>query len=345
MTRRFFADDSFWNTPIAPDAATDTENDRLMALMAQMRPAGFWMNCTEFSIPVYEVTAETPLRTVHRRRKPDGTDPVLAAAYARVGPRHPLGLAADFGPAIPIPAHAIPDPGGDHHMAIIDWDRMQAWDMCSARMREDGEWESGTGMTYRLDGSGVFERSQFDVRDGESIHFYGPGRAAGVPIIAGLVMYEEVCAGAINHKLSFASSAVALQQFVYPPACWTDGPIPGGLPEGATIQLDPTLDLDKFPLSPAARLIARALQEYGAVCVDGAGGNVIYVEGLYGSPDRSWEGRLAHEALETLGYEHFRLLRMDGLVHEGDVRHPVWPAAAAVLPAAAERAKTNPWRH
>lgn len=345
MTRRFFADDSFWNTPIAPDAATDAENDRLMALLAQMRPAGFWMNCTEFSIPVYEVTHDTPLRMVNRRYQANGGDPVIAAACARVGPTHPLGIAADFGQAIPIPEEAMPDPAGDHHMAIIDWERMQAWDMCGARRREDGEWETTTGMTYKLDGSGVFDRGQFAVKDGESIHLYGPGRAAGVPIIAGLVMFDEVGAGAIEHKLVFGSSAVALQQFVYPPACWTDGPIPGGLPEGATIQLDPALDLEQFPLSAAGKIIARALQQYGAVCVDGAGGNVIYVEGLYGSPDRSWEGTLAHQALEILGYEHFRLLRMDGLVHEGDVRHPVWPAASAVLPAAAERAKEHPWPH
>ena len=138
---------------------------------------------------------------------------------------------------------------------------------------------------------------------------------------------------------------MGLQQFVYPPACWTDGPIPGGLPEGATLQLDPTLDLEQFPLSPAGRVLARAMQVYGAVCVDGAGGNVIYAEGLYGSPDKNWDGLLTHEALEPLGYPHFRLLRMDGLIQQGDVRHPVWPAAAAVLPAAAERAKILPWPH
>ena len=345
MTRRFFADESFWNTPIAADAAIDADNERLMAFVAQMRAGGFWLNCTDFTIPVYEVTADTPLRTVHRRWREDGGDAIIAAAVARVGPSHPLGLAPGFGPAIPIPELAMADPAGDHHLAIIDWERMTAWDMCGARRREDGEWETLTGISYPLDGSGVFERAQFDVRDGESIHLYGPGRAAGVPIIAGLVRYEEVCAGVIPHKLVFGSSAVALQQFLYPPACWTDGPIPGGLPEGATLQLDPALDLAQFPLSPAGRIIARALQAYGAVCVDGAGGNVIYVEGLYGHAGKSWEGMLLHEALEPLGYEHFRLLRMEGLVQAGDVRHPVWPVAAEVLPEAAERAKEHPWPH
>ena len=30
---------------------------------------------------------------------------------------------------IPIPDSAIPDPQGDHHMAIVDWSTMTAWDM------------------------------------------------------------------------------------------------------------------------------------------------------------------------------------------------------------------------
>ena len=45
--------------------------------------------------------------------------------------------------------------------------------------------------------------------------------------------------------------------------------------QGQVLQLDPALDLDAFGLTPAARCIARALQEFGAVAVDGAHGNVI----------------------------------------------------------------------
>ena len=102
----------------------------------------------------------------------------------------------------------------------------------------------------------------------------------------------------------------SLQQFVYQPACWTDGSIPGGLPEGAVLQLDPHLDLSRLSLSAAGRTIARALQAYGAVCVDFAGGNVIYAEGLYGHRDRSWKGLLDVREIESLGYQHFRVLDM-----------------------------------
>ena len=64
---------------------------------------------------------------------------------------------------------------------------------------------SSTARTGSLDGSGVWRTEDFAVRDGESIHFHGPSRAAGVPAIAGLIMLDEVLAGRIEHKIAFAS--------------------------------------------------------------------------------------------------------------------------------------------
>jgi hypothetical protein len=109
--------------------------------------------------------------------------------------------------------------------------------------------------------------------------------------------------------------------FIHPPACWTDGGTPDGFPEGATLQLDPDLDLDTINLTPAGRTIAAALQQYGAVCVDGCGGNVVCAEGLYGHPGKSWDGLLDSHVIEPLGYEHFRVLRMERVIYKGDDRH------------------------
>jgi hypothetical protein len=164
-------------------------------------------------------------------------------------------------------------------------------------------------MTYPLDGSGVFEDGEFPVGDGESIHLYGPGRAAGVPIIGGLFMREEVLAGRIEHKLALATGCNAYQEYVFP-ATWTDGFTEGGLPEGCVIQLDPSLDLDSIELSDGARVVARALQEYGAVNVDVAGGTVVYGEGLYGEGEGSWKGILDGEDLRGIDIRHYRVLKI-----------------------------------
>lgn len=346
--RRFFSDDSFWNTPIPANALPDPGSALLVDMLALMRPEGFWINYSKFTIPIFEANARTPRYRIHRRITWDSTffrAGVLAAARTHLPDDFPLGHGPGIGDDVPIPEEAIPSLGGDQHLAIVDRDRRLAWDMWRARRRPDGEWESGTCMVYPIDGPGVFDRALFEVRDTESIHIYGPSRAAGVPAIAGLILHQELTAGRIDHKLAFATSAVGLQRFVYPPACWTDGSVPGGIPEGAVVQLDPQLDLRPLGLSPTGQIIARALQTYGAVCVDFAGGNVIYAEALHGKPELSWDGLLDARDIERLGYQHFRVVDMGTPQIGGDTGHPVWPAAARAWPAAAERAKTLPWPH
>ena len=310
--RRFFSDDSFWNTPIPRNAEIDPRSDHFTDLL--MRAAyysGVGINLTRWTIPVYEVDGRTPRRRIHRRpnNHPD---------YVAFG--QPFGHGPGFGPEIPIPDRAEPDPQDDSHMAMVDWTNMRAWDMWWLRRRDDGDWESATGMTYALDGPGVFDRAMFHVQPGESIHFHGPSRAAGVPAIAGLIMLDEVRAGRIEHKLPFACGCNALCEFVWP-ATWADGQLPGGIPEGAVIRLDPDLDLSQFHLSPGATVVARALQEYGAVNVDSSGGNGLYAEHPLGKPGSSWEGLLDPFCITHIEAKHYRVLKLGEVVRGGKI-HP-----------------------
>lgn len=320
--KRFFHDTSFWNQPIATQPAIDPASRQMLDFLAKHDDRGFWINLNKWTIPIYEVNASTPRRRIHRRYHPNSQGSfVRSVPYLHEG--HPMGhgkaFAADAEAGlIPVPLNAWPDPESDSHFAIVDWESGWIWDMWAVRIRPDGEWECNSGMKYPAKGSGVFDRAEFAVHNGESIHPYGPARAAGVPILAGTIMYDEVRAGHIAHKLSFATQASALQKFVSPPACWTDGGWPEGLPEGAVVQLDPALDLAKLNLSPAARVVARALQEYGAVNVDVCGGHCLYGEGLYTDPhQRTWDGFLAENAMIGLTFDHYRVLKMDNIVSEG----------------------------
>ena len=313
--RRFFSDDSFWNTPIAGGAEADPRSDHYIGLLQQEPTGGVHVNLGAYTIPVYEVDESTPLRTVHQRVSLDGDGrPRTWGGAGRTFSHGP-----DFGPQVPIPDHAVPDPAQDAHAAFVDWGRGIAWDVFAARVRDDGDWESYTGMTYSLHGDGVWDVSDFPADDGESIHFHGPGRAAGVPIIAGLIMREEVLVGEIRHKVAGAVRYGAYKEFVSP-AAWTDGPLVGGIPEGAVLQLDPDLDLDPFGLSPGAIVVCRALQQYGMVNVDYAGGTVVYGQGLYHEGAPSWEGVLAQNELKVVPVEHLRVLKMGGVIAKGDGR-------------------------
>jgi hypothetical protein len=317
--KRFFSDDSFWNTPLPSNAEVDARSDHYLALLAEEPGGPFWTNLNKFTIPIYEVDASTPRRTIHQREVP----PERRARPNRWGKtgdeavwfRHGPG----FGKDVPIPENVEPDPASDAHMAMIDWDARAAWDTWACRRRDDGEWESYTGMVYSLDSDGVWKTSDFAARDGDSIHFHGPSRAAGVPAIAGLILRDEIDAGEIRHKLAFATACNAYRQFVAP-AAWTDGHRDDGLPEGAVMQIDPALSPSDFGLSPAGEIIFRALQTYGMVDVDNAGGNTLYGEGLYAHPGRSWEGVLEEEEMKKVPLDCYRVLKLGEITHLGDSR-------------------------
>jgi hypothetical protein len=320
---RFFSDSSFWNQPIAPNHAIDPNSAKYLACMAARDNRGLWINLSRYTVPIYEVNAQTPRRKVLRMFEAEVGQGFLIRSAPYLTPDHPLGHGPGFAEdaaagRIPIPDHITPDPASDAHLALVDWDSGWAWDMWKVRHRPDGQWECRSGMKYRIDGSGVFPREQFAVHNGESIHPYGPGRAAGVPVLAGTILHEEILAGRIQHKISFASQAAGYQQFVYPPACWTDGGWRDGFPEGAILQLNPDLDLATLNLSPAALTIARALQEYGAVCVDVSGGHCLYGQGLYSDPHhRTWQNLLEENALIHVGFEHYRVLHMENVIPQG----------------------------
>jgi hypothetical protein len=318
---RFFADDSFWNQPIPPGAQVDPRTGRWIKLLeTEPTHENVLINCDEWTIPVYEVSAATPLVKVG----------LVAITPEEQGHWHTTRKFFGHGPGfdmVPIPSTASPDPQLDSHMAVVDWGRNLVWDMWSLSRNPDGTWKSRTGMVYPADGPGVFSTEALGVQDGESVHFHGPSRAAGVPAVAGLIMYDEVMSGEIRHKVAAASRFCAYKEFVFP-AAWTDGFTEGGIPEGSLIQLDPGLDLSKFPLTPEERVVCVALQRYGMVLVDIAQGQPVYAEGLWGHPGRSWKGKLRSTGgLSTIPYSNYRVLVTGPVTRKGDGRSkfsPIW---------------------
>ena len=311
---RFFNDSSFWNQPIPENPEIDPQNDRWIKLLeTEPSKLNFKLNCDKWTIPVYEV---------------DSLTPVYKVGYQYLSPKdqfHWHTQKAHFGHGkgfdqVPIPKTASPDPEADSHMAVIDYTQKRVWDMWALSKDSAGNWKSATGMVYDLDGSGVFSTEEIGVSDGESVHFYGPSRAAGVPAIAGLIMYDEVIQGEIRHKIAAASRFNAYKEFVFP-AAWTDGFTDGGIPEGATIQLDPALDLSKFNLTPEEKIVCKALQNYGMVLVDIAQGQAIYAEGLWGHPEKSWKGKLPEiGGISQIPYQNYRILKINNSIKKGDER-------------------------
>ncbi len=323
--KRFFSDDSFWNQPIPADAEVDPRSDFWISLLKQDSYGNnFGPNVGGYTTPIYEVDADTPRHTVLEREFTDEEWAVVGFEGGWFDRGEIFHHGPGFGQDVPIPDHARPDPESDAHFALVDYATGIVWDMWGATYR-DGQWRSYTGMKYKLKGDGVFDEHRFVIKTGESIHHYGPGTAAGIPVIAGVIRYDDVKRGRIEHKLSGAVRYAALQEFVYP-AIWTDGIYAGGIPQGAVIQLDPNLDLTEFDLNSYETAVAVAMQEYGIVIRDLALGNVLYPEGLFNHPGKSWEGVLRGwdepGGIKTIPLDHYRVLRVGPTTKGGDNDRP-----------------------
>lgn len=315
--KRFFSNDSYWNTPINDNPVIHPKSDYWIGLLKQdFYKENFGINLDEYTIPVYQVDENTPAQVIQCREFSHALDKDGRRVY-KCG-QHP-----NFqGTQIPLPREVIASPGTDAHLALVDWERNIVWDMWYLYKDDDGEWRSNTGMVYAADGSGVFDTTDIRPNMNESVHGYGPGRAAGVPIVGGLVMYDEVLAGEVNHKIACAVRFVAFQEFIFPPATWTDGAFDGGIPEGSIIQLDPDLDLSQFNLWPGEIAIAKALQKYGMVVVDFAAGNAMYGEGIWYDENKTWKDKVRtwgdEGGLRTIPLDHYRVLQSETVVKKGD---------------------------
>ena len=94
-------------------------------------------------------------------------------------------------------------------------------------------------------------------------------RGGGVPYLAGLVRPCEIAQGQIDHALAFAYQNTT-SQFVSP-ATKSDGSSSSGMPEGAHLQLNPSISnatIESWGCTGACFDAAKALQTYGMYLID-----------------------------------------------------------------------------
>lgn len=155
------------------------------------------------------------------------------------------------------------------------------------------------------------------------------GRGSGCPMIAGMLRPEEVETDNIRHALAFTfpecrGTPNGKDIFMWPPACRSDG---GGENQsqwvdtiypiqGMLFQLDPALDDTDFNgwgLGTHAKKVARALQTYGAYCVD-VGGAMGFSVQLLGtdrvSHRQAWDTRLPnlYDDVAKIPVDQFRVI-------------------------------------
>jgi len=206
---------------------------------------------------------------------------------------------SDPGP-YPIPANpkieGDPD-SGDRHILIIDRDNCILYELYDAWY--DSGWQAGSGAIFDLR-SNALRPSGWTSAD-----------AAGLPILPGLVRYDEVMAGEINHALRFTVSGTQAS-FVWPArhkaaTCGTTS-CP---PMGQRFRLKADFDLAGF--SPQVVVILRALQKYGMIVADN--GSSWYISGV---PDERWDNDMLVSELHSIPGSAFEAVDVSSLIVDPD---------------------------
>ena len=157
-------------------------------------------------------------------------------------------------------------------------------------------------------------------------------RGSGFPLLAGVIWPDEFKNG-IRHALLFANSmpkgcpdslktdAEKLSSKGVPgcpvwPATDSDGENTDifALPEGARLQLDPTINLDSFNLKPYEKIIAKAMQEYGMYLTDSGDTGIA----LYAIDPKSYLSDPYEGIFSSADYDAYGSVKLDGLKQFAD---------------------------
>ena len=118
--------------------------------------------------------------------------------------------------------------------------------------------------------------------------------AAGLPVLPGLVRYDEVAGGEIRHALRF-SAPQTRRSYVWPARHFASPSDDPNLPPmGQRFRLRSDFDLSGF--SPSVQVILIALKRYGMLLADN--GTAWSVSGV---PDSRWDDLVLQELLAVQG--------------------------------------------
>jgi hypothetical protein len=204
---------------------------------------------------------------------------------------------SDPGP-MPVPSNALiegyPRVGnGDRHVLVLDKDNCWLYELYNSHRVSRLKWKA--------DSTAVWDMTIDEQRP----YIWTSADAAGLPIFAGLVRYDEVAAGAINHALRF-TVPVTQQAFTAPASHWassvTDSNAP---PMGTRLRLKASFDISGF--SAQNQVILTALKTYGMILADN--GSAIYISG---APDSRWNNDDLAQ-LKTLVGADFEVVQMGAI--------------------------------
>jgi hypothetical protein len=196
---------------------------------------------------------------------------------------------SDPGP-YPFTASTPIEGGSDRHAFMINSDTCALYELFNARWN-GGSPTAGSGAIFDL-GSNALRPAGWTSAD-----------AAGLPIFPGLVRYDEVQAGAIDHAIRMTVDCTR-RSYLWPARHEAGSSNRDCPPMGARFRL--LMSFDDSHFSPDARVVVDALKHYGLIVADN--GSDWYFQG---TEDGSWSDSLLDQ-LKTIPASQFQAVSEGG---------------------------------
>jgi hypothetical protein len=253
-----FPPDNIWNRNIAAIPTSVRSNNYVASIGGSTQlhtgfAAGLW----------HEQTLGMPYVSV------PGTQPLVPITFL-------YDDQSDPGP-YPVPTNAPIEQNDstDRHVLVVNRGTCMLYEVFHANPHADGSWDGDSGAVWNLNSNALRP-------DG-----WTSADAAGLPILPGLVRYDEVASGVIRHALRFTAPTIR-DTWVWP-ARHTDGNSTdlNAPPMGTRFRLKAAVDISGYPAQ--LRVVLQAMKDYGMFLADS--GMAWNVDGV---PDDRWDNDVLH---------------------------------------------------
>jgi hypothetical protein len=228
--------------------------------------------------------------------------------FAVVGPGQPklpihytaYGDESDAGP-FPVPAGAPVEGGnrsdGDRHVLVVDQGSCTLYELYRAffRPKPRPHWDADSGAAWDLRSAALRPEG------------WTSADAPGLPIFPGLVRYDEVAAGRLDHAVRVTLESTR-NAWIHPAShCAGDTAAAAAPPMGLRLRLKAGYGLGGF--TGAAKTIALAMKRYGLIVADN-GSNWFFS----GSSDRRWDDENLNQ-LKRIPGGAFEVVKSAAAIH------------------------------
>ncbi|KAK5579090.1 hypothetical protein RB653_008769 [Dictyostelium firmibasis] len=314
---KVLSSNSPWNIPIGNNPSVEPLSTVMVnkiknSLAQEGLSTDFQLHYNKWTAPIHLVNTSLPVNRI-KIFQPQGE-----GYHETVDP---LGLKVITN--LPVLTSFNPDPMADGHMIVFDTNLKVFHEFSRFKWVNSTTAEATRYDTFSYNNNGTYPA----LVPGSRWWMKGV-RGSGAPFIAGLIRYDEIQRGELDHAIAFAgpinrqksfSSSSWSYELCTPVSCRTDGWVIGNdtVMEGQRIQLNPSYNINSLP--PKARLIAQALQTYGGYMVDNSGDFGIYFENLITSNPSGtslWESQYGSDlsTLYNIPITQFRILTCSNII-------------------------------